>query len=230
MEPKTGKLYIVATPIGNLGDMTMRAVETLSKVELILCEDTRVTKRLLDHYQIQKPLLSYHQRSRTSRTKEIIDHLSQGNVLALVTDAGTPGISDPGNELVAAIQEHFGHGVEIIPIPGVSALTCLAQVSGINLSRFAFFGFPPNKKGRETFFRQAISVGYPVIYYDSPHRFEKNLELIRTLLDGKTIRVVVGRELTKMFEEVKKGPLEEVIDYYRSNPDKVRGEFVVILY
>jgi len=229
MSDKIGKIYIVATPIGNLGDITFRAIEALKAADLILCEDTRVTKKLLDHYTIQKPLLSYHQRSGLSRVEKIVEYIEEGKTLALVTDAGTPGISDPGNELVGMLLEHFGKDLEIVPIPGASALACLCQVAGINLSKFTFMGFPPNKKGRETFFKKVIVSEYPVIFYESPHRFMKNLELL-SKLSSDPLKLVVGRELTKMFEEVKRGNLEEVKKYYEDNPDKVRGEFVVIVY
>lgn len=284
------RLYIVATPIGNLEDMTFRAVKTLKEVDLILCEDTRMTKRLLDRYEIKKPLLSYHQRSKLTKTEKIIEELEKGKDLALVTDAGTPGISDPGNELVGRILEHFntkiplsppfskgetgsriksgmtykrddsqdpsttpanaGSGrddndVEVIPIPGASAVTALASVAGINLNKFVFLGFPPNKKGRETFFKKVLAACYPVVYYESPYRFLKNLELLRELssqiplsgkagapplLKGERLKLIVGRELTKIHEEVVRGSISEVIKYFLENQDKIKGEFVVIVH
>ncbi len=134
------ELFVVATPIGNLGDITQRGLEVLRKVDVILCEDTRVTQKLLAKYQIQKPLISYHQRSRLQRVEKILEHLGQGKKMALVTDAGTPGISDPGNELIEKIVENFKDKVKITPIPGPSALTALLQVAGINVSKFCFFG------------------------------------------------------------------------------------------
>lgn len=226
------KLFIVATPIGNLEDVTYRAVRTLKEADLILCEDTRITSKLLNRYKISKPLLSYHQRSKLTRTDKIIEHLESGKNLALVTDAGTPGISDPGNELVGQLLEHFGKEIEIIPIPGPSALVTLVSVSGVNLSRFVFLGFAPNKKGRESFFKKIIQSEWPVIYYDSPYRFIKNLELISRLgimEKSEEPRVVVGRELTKIYEEIKKGKVSEILGYYKKYPDKVKGEFVVII-
>jgi 16S rRNA (cytidine1402-2'-O)-methyltransferase len=223
------KLYIVATPIGNLGDITYRAVETLKTVDLILCEDTRMTKRLLDHYAIAKPLLSYHQRSKLSKTEKIIELLESGKTLALVTDAGTPGISDPGNELVAALLQHFGSQIRVIPIPGAAAFTSLLQVAGLNVAKFTFWGFPPNKKGRETFFRKVLDSCVPAVYYESPYRFFKNLELLKKLSAEDKVRLVIGRELTKFFEEIKRGTLDEIMQYYQHNPDKVKGEFVVIV-
>jgi len=228
------KLYIVATPIGNLKDITFRAIEILKEVDLILCEDTRVTIKLLNHYQIKKPLLSYHQRSRLSRIEKIIEHLEAGKNLALVTDAGTPGVSDPGGKLIAELKEYFTEKIEIISIPGPSALTMAISVAGINLSRFTFMGFPPNKKGRNTFFADVLSSRYPVIYYESPYRFFKNLELIHKLIYelnlDKEINLIICRELTKKFESVKKGNLKEIIKFFDENPSKIKGEFVVIIY
>ncbi|HHX58279.1 MAG TPA: 16S rRNA (cytidine(1402)-2'-O)-methyltransferase [Candidatus Moranbacteria bacterium] len=224
-------LYIIATPIGNLKDITFRAIETLQKVDLILCEDTRQTKKLLDYYKIKKPLLAYHQRSQLTRIEKIIEHLQAGKNLALVTDAGTPGISDPGNELIAKLISFFDESqLQIIPVPGPSALTTLASVSGIDLSKFIFYGFPPNKKGRETFFRRVLEEDKAVIYYDSPYRFLKNLRLLQELSNGARISLIVGRELTKVFEEIRRGDLNNIFDYYQKNQDKVKGEFVIILH
>ncbi len=226
------KIFIVATPIGNLGDITFRAIETLKSVDVILCEDTRMTKRLLDRYEIQKPLLSYHQRSRLSRVEKIIEHLESGKNLALVTDAGTPGISDPGNELIGRLVEYFGEKIEIIPIPGPSALTALISAGGVNMSKFLFLGFVPNKKGRETFFGNILKEKTLAIYYDSPHRFLKNLTLLKELNekgDNRKISLIVGRELTKIYEEIKRGSPDEILEYYANHPDKVKGEFAVIV-
>ncbi|MFA6285329.1 MAG: 16S rRNA (cytidine(1402)-2'-O)-methyltransferase [Parcubacteria group bacterium] len=222
----TGKLYIVATPIGNLEDITLRALRVLKDVDLILCEDTRVTKKLLDRYEIQKPLLSYHHHSKISRVEKIVEHLENGKNLALVSDAGTPGVSDPGNILIEHITHNGEQKVEIVPIPGASAVTCLASVAGINMSRFSFLGFPPHKKGRETFFRGVAESKCPVIYFESPHRFLKNLELLEKMKPDA--KLVVGRELTKMFEEIKKGTVAEILEYYKKNSDKTKGEFVII--
>lgn len=229
---KMQNFYVVATPIGNLGDITLRAIETLKQVDLILCEDTRVTAKLLARYEIQKPLLSYHQRSKLSKTDKIIELIREGKTLALVTDAGTPGISDPGNELVENVLKEVGEQVKIVPIPGASALTAIIQVSGIDMSKFMFLGFPPHKKGRETFFMNALSQELPVVYYDSPHRFVKNLELVKKLIadEERKIRLIVGRELTKMFEEVLRGTLDEILEQMAKKDGKMKGEFVVVLY
>lgn len=220
-----GILYIVATPIGNLGDITLRALEILKSVDCIACEDTRVTSKLLNHYNIKKPLISYHQHSELKKIDFIVDKLKEGSNIALVTDAGTPGISDPGNILVA---EAVKNDIEIHPIPGSSALASIISIAGIDLQKFLFLGFPPHKKGRETFFKEVISFKYPVIYYESPHRFIKNLELLKLLECSK--RIIVGREITKIFEEVQRGNVEEILSYYQENKDKIKGEFVVIVY
>jgi len=225
-----GKLYIVATPIGNLEDITLRALKVLREVDLILCEDTRVTKKLLDRYEIQKPLLSYHHHSKLSRVEKIAEHLENGKTLALVSDAGTPGVSDPGNELIAEfLRLNLKNEVEIVPIPGSSAATCLASVAGINMGKFSFLGFPPHKKGRETFFREVAEAKYPVIYFESPHRFAKNLELLEKFRPDA--KLVVGRELTKMFEEIVRGGVGEIRKIWEKRGEKEkRGEFVIVAH
>lgn len=221
----TGILYIIATPIGNLGDITLRALETLKKVDLIVCEDTRVTKKLLERYEINVPTLSYFQHSKLSKVDQIIGELKAGKNIALVTDAGTPGISDPGSKLV---QEAVFQGINAIPIPGASTLGAIISVAGIDLQKFIFLAFPPHKKGRETFFKEAINAPYPVIYFESPHRVIKNLELLKTL--GAEKKIILGRELTKMFEEIVRGSVDEVLEYFNKNPGKIKGEFVIVVY
>ncbi len=221
----TGILYIIATPIGNLGDITLRALEVFKKVDLIACEDTRHTKKLLFHYEIEKPLISFHQHSKAVKFNKIILKLKAGENVALVTDAGTPGISDPGNQLV---EEAIGNGIAVIPIPGVSALTTLASVSGIDMQKFVFWGFPPHKKGRETFFKKISEMEYPVVYYESPYRLIKNLEMLKKFSAEK--KIIMGRELTKMFEEIIRGDATEVLEYFKNNTDKVKGEITIIVY
>lgn len=221
----TGILYIVATPIGNLEDITLRAIETLKKVDLVACEDTRVTAKLLGRYEIKKSLISIHQHSKISKLDKVVAELISGKNVALVTDAGTPGISDPGNQMVA---EALKNNIAVIPIPGVSALATLASVSGVDMQKFVFLGFPPHKKGRETFFKEVSGFGIPVMYYDSVHRVVKNLELLLSLAPEK--KVILGRELTKMFEEIVRGEISEVLEYFRENPNKIKGEFSLIVY
>lgn len=220
----TGTLYIVATPIGNLEDITLRALDILKKVGVIACEDTRVTAKLLARYEIKKPLISFHQHSQLSKFDKIITELKSGQDVALMTDAGTPGISDPGNKLV---EEVIKNNIKIIPIPGPSALGAIISIAGIDMQRFIFLGFPPHKKGRETFFKEIAGAEYPVVYYESPHRVIKNLELLQNLSSGK--KIILGRELTKMFEEIVRGSISDVLEYFQKNPDKIKGEFVIIV-
>jgi len=222
---KQGILYVVATPIGNLKDITLRAIETLKSVDAIACEDTRVTKKLLNHYNIKKPLVSYHQHSRLGKIDFLISKLKEEKNIALVTDAGTPGISDPGNKLV---QEIIKEGIIVIPIPGPSALTAIASVSGIDMQRFVFLGFPPHKKGREKFFKEVSSYDYPVVYYESPYRLVKNLELLDRVSSGKNI--IVGRELTKIFEEIVRGKADNIISHFSKNEAGIKGELTVVVW
>ncbi len=221
----TGTLYIVATPIGNLEDMTFRAIRILKEVDKIACEDTRVTKKLLFRYEIQKPLLAYHQHSGSSSRDKIIGAIMQGENVAVVTDAGTPGVSDPGNELVAVAVEK---GITVVPIPGVSALATLLSVSGIDMQQFVFLGFPPHKKGRKTFFARVAGSNVSVAYYDSPYRVVKNLLLLKeNVVDAN---IIIGRELTKKFEEIVRGDISRVLAYFEEHPEKVKGEFTVIVH
>lgn len=225
MEETQGKLYIVATPIGNLGDMTFRAIDILKTVDLIACEDTRVTSKLLHHYAIDTKTISYHQHTNDDKAQRIILDIMEGKNVAVVTDAGTPGISDPGNKLVAqAIEKN----IRIEPIPGTSALGAMVSVAGIDLQKFIFLAYPPHKKGRQTFFQRVLTSDVPVIYYDSVHRVIKNLQLLQEL-SNEEVQVIVGRELTKMHEEIVRGSVMEILSYYEEHSDRMRGEFVVIV-
>jgi len=226
-------LYIVATPIGNLEDLTFRALKILKEVDLILAEDTRITKKLLDRYQIEKPILSYHQHSQLTKVNYILELLKKGRNLALVSDAGTPGISDPGNKLINEIVEKV-EMVEIVPIPGASAVTVAASISGFPMDKFLFLGFPPKKRKRKKFFEEVIKSKYPVIFYESPYRIIKTLKELSSLfaqicgqISGNSREVVVCRELTKKFETIYRGKIDEVIQ--KIEKDKIKGEFVVIV-
>jgi 16S rRNA (cytidine1402-2'-O)-methyltransferase len=213
-------LYIVATPIGNLEDITFRAVETLKNVSKIYCEDTRRTKIILGHYQINKPLESFHQHSR-GKIDQIISELRRGLDVAYVTDAGTPAIQDPGGELVEAAR---AAGVVVVPIPGPSAVTALLSVSGIPSDRFRFAGYVPTKKGRETFVRKLLDDTDPVVFFETAPRLQKLFnQLIK--LGGAERRLIVGRELTKQFEEIQRGKPAEIAEHF-SAP---KGEFVLVL-
>ncbi len=227
MKKQFGKLYIIATPIGNLEDITYRAVKTLKEVDFVLCEDTRVTRKLLDRYEIQKPNISYHHHSGKVKVDKILSLLKEGKNLGLVSDAGTPGVSDPGNELISIVLDEFNEKVEIIPIPGPSALGALISVAGINMQNFTFMGYPPHKKGRETYFKKITESKIPIVYYESPYRVIKNLELLKKFSDKK---IIVGRELTKIFEEVVRGEIQEVLDYFENKAGKIKGEFTIIVY
>src|SRR3989344_1130114 len=214
-------LFVVATPIGNLDDITQRAVKMLKTVDLIACEDTRMSKRLLDHYQIKTRMTSYHQHSGVVVTDKIIEILKQGNDVALITDAGTPGISDPGGKLVAAAIEA---GITVSPIPGASGITALLSASGLPTDSFVFYGFIPHKKRRQTTFQEIAAENKTVVFYESPHRIGKTLSSLKEVLADDRI-VVVGRELTKIHEEIVRGPISEV--YQQLADRQPRGEYVI---
>ncbi len=222
-------IYIVATPIGNLEDITLRALRILSEVDLILCEDTRMTKRLLDRHHIVKPTMSYHAQSKLSKVDKIFGLLGEGKNLALVSDAGTPTISDPGCLLVAQVRKKFGDAVQIVPIPGASAVLSALSVSGFPSSEFLFLGFLPHKKGRETLFKEIAASKRTIVFYESPHRIEKCLDSLQSVL-STTRQIMVSREITKIHEEHVLGTATEVKAYYQTHPDRVRGEFVVVVH
>jgi 16S rRNA (cytidine1402-2'-O)-methyltransferase len=221
-------LYIISTPIGNLEDITLRALKILKKVDLILCEDTRVTKKLLDHYGIKTPVLSYHQHSKLQKIDYILNLLKEGKNLALVSDAGTPGISDPGGKLISLAIKQCNN-LTIVPIPGPSAVTAAASIAGFSMDKFLFLGFPPKKRKRKKFFKEVIESKYPAIFYESPHRIIKTLNEL--YLEAKTYnlepKIIVCRELTKKFETIYRGKIDEVIE--KIEKDKIKGEFVVIV-
>ena len=224
------KFYVIATPIGNMGDITFRAIETLKSVDLILCEDTRETKKLLDKYGISKPTMSYHAQSKLAKTDKIFELLKEGKDLALVSDAGTPGISDPGAMLVSQIKDHFSHGVNevtVVPIPGASAVITALSASGLPTHEFTFLGFLPHKKGRETLFKEIAESKRTMVFYESPHRILKTLESLQKFSPDK--KVCIARELTKIYEEFKTGTPTEVLEYLTTNPVKQKGEFTVIV-
>ena len=216
-------LYIVATPIGNLKDITLRALEVLKEADLILGEDTRVTKKLLMHYDIRTSVLSYHQHSKLNKINYILDLLKQEKNLALVSDSGTPGISDPGNKLISRIVDDPQlNNVKIIPIPGPTALIAAVSISGLPVDKFLFLGFPPAKRKRKKFFAKIMNSDCPVIFYESPYRILKTLQELNGF--SQNLEVVICRELTKKFETIYRGRIEKVIK--EINP---KGEFVVIV-
>jgi 16S rRNA (cytidine1402-2'-O)-methyltransferase len=226
-------LFIVATPIGNLEDISLRALRILKEVDIILCEDTRVTRKLLSRYDIKTSVLSYHQHSKLKKVNYIADLLEKGKNLALVSDSGTPGISDPGNKLIEFLVKG-NINVVIIPIPGCSALISAASISGFPMDKFSFLGFPPHKKKRNKFFeellRHLVDLKHPVIFYESPHRIIKTLEEIgnKSQEVNLNLQVIVCRELTKKFETIYRGTINEVIKKIKD--DKIKGEFTIIIY
>jgi 16S rRNA (cytidine1402-2'-O)-methyltransferase len=229
-----GRLSIIATPIGNLEDITLRALRVLKEVDYVLCEDTRVTGKLLSHYEIKAKLKRYDAHASEGVHETILADLEEGKHIALVSDAGTPGVSDPGVFLVAKVREHSPE-VRIDAIPGVSAITTAFSIAGITGNEFVFLGFVPHKKGRETFFKSIVDYEIPVIFYESVHRIMKTLESLVKHLGTSTENssidhtITVARELTKMHEEIVQGTPEEVLQYFTDHPDHVRGEFVVLV-
>ena len=222
-----GTLYIVATPIGNLEDITFRAIRILKEVNYILCEDTRTTQRLLDRYEIKTKTMSYHAHSTEAKESVIINMLKAGENLALVSDAGTPCISDPGVLLVSNVRKEFKEEAKIVPIPGPSALVSALSASGISSAEFKFLGFLPHKKGRETIFKEIAKSKIVIVFYESTHRILKTLASLNEY--SSDFNIMIARELTKQFEEFVEGTPREVLDYFEKNPEKQKGEFVVIV-
>ncbi len=222
-----GILYIVPTPIGNLEDMTLRAIRVLKEVDLVLCENTSATQRLFKEYAIETKTSVFYAQTGVKNIERALDTLEQGGKIALVSDAGTPTISDPGVLLVDRVRNELPD-VKVIALPGASALTTALSVSGISSSSFTFYGFMPHKKGRETLFTTIAESEYTSVFYESVHRIEKTLESLSQVLD-ETRKVVIARELTKLFEEVVRGTAQEVMDHFMNNKDRIRGEFVVIV-
>jgi len=221
-------LYIIATPIGNLGDLSSRALKTLEEVDLVLCEDTRVTKKILTSFQIPKPTISYHQHSKLTKSRYILEEIKNGKSLALVSDAGTPCISDPGAKLIDYLLENLPD-LKVISIPGPSALISALSVSGFSADKFIFLGFPPIKKKRNKFFQEIPNIEKTVVFYESIHRIIKTLENLKNVLDSER-RVVVCRELTKKFETIYRGNIEEIIEQINSLPkEELKGEFVIVI-
>ncbi len=225
-----GTLSIVATPIGNMEDITLRALRTLKEADVIYAEDTRVISKLLARYEIKKPLQRLDAVTEAKKAEEIIERLGAGEHVAYVSDAGTPGISDPGARLVAAVRAHVGMlnipTIKIEAIPGPSALTSALSIAGVDAVGFTFLGFLPHKKGRQTALKKITESEIPVVLYESPHRI---LKLLEGLAQHHVSHITVARELTKMHEEVVSGTAVEVQAHFTAHPDTVRGEFVVIV-
>ena len=216
-------LYLVPTPLGNLKDMTFRAIEVLQLVDVILCEDTRTSSKLLQHYQIQKPLSPYHQHNEHKIVGHLIDQLKGGKTFALITDAGTPGISDPAFLLV---RDCIKEGIRVECLPGATAFVPALVNSGIPTNHFVFEGFLPLKKGRQTLLKQLAEEPRTLVFYESPHRLVKTLVEFQTVF-GAARRCSVSRELTKLHEETVRGTLQEVADHF--NEKNVKGEIVIVV-
>jgi len=218
-----GTLYVVATPIGNLADITLRALSTLREVDLIAAEDTRVTHNLLEHYGIDTPATPYHQHSLGRKAEQLIEMLKAGKSIALVSDAGTPGISDPGHEL---IRMALGNDITIVAIPGPNAIITALAVSGLSTRRFAFDGFPPRRAGeRRAFFKALGKEPRTMVFYESPHRLLSTLRDMRAIWGDRQIAVV--REATKLFEEVHRGTLASAIERFEAV--KPKGEITIVV-
>lgn len=223
VEKKTsGTLYVVATPIGNLSDITLRALEVLKSVDLIAAEDTRHTRKLLSSHHIHTPMVSYHSHSELQKSEFILQKIAEGRNVALVTDAGTPGISDPGTLL---IQHALAAGIPIVPVPGPAALICALVVSGLPSHPFAFLGFPPSRgAGRRKFFQTAATIPMTLVLYESPHRLTKTLTDILHCWGNRTL--AIAREMTKIHEEVFRGTVEEALKHFASG---TRGELTLVI-
>jgi len=223
-----GILSVVATPIGNMEDITLRAIRILNEADYILCEDTRVTGKLLKRHEISTPLKRYDAHASLSTHENVISDLKHGKNIALVSDAGTPGVSDPGVLLVKMAREA---GVRVDAIPGSSAVIAAFSIAGLAGNQFTFLGFAPHKKGRQTFFESLTNYVEPVIFFESTHRIIKTLEALNKVSQkGKAlVKVSIARELTKMHEEFVSGSAEEVLQYFSEHHDHQKGEFVVIV-
>lgn len=221
---ENGKLFLVATPIGNLGDITLRALETLKSVDIILAEDTRKTIKLLNHFEISKPMISFYRHNEGTKTNQVIQMLNEGKNIAIVSDAGTPAISDPGEDLV---KEAIKNNIEIIPIPGAVAFIQGLIVSGFDTTRFVFEGFlPMNKGNRREHLELLKDEERTIIFYEAPHKLKRTLQDLSKYF-GEDRRVVLSREITKIHEEHFRTTLKQAIEYYDEND--VKGEFVVLV-
>ncbi len=219
----SGILYFVPTPVGNLEDMTFRAIKVLNEVDYILCEDTRTSGVLLKHYEISKPTRSYHLHNEHHVTEKIIQQLKDGDNIALITDAGTPGISDPGYLLAKAGAEA---GIQMICLPGATAFVPALVVSGLPNNEFLFAGFLPQKKGRQTKLSQLAAEKKTIVLYESPHKINTTLEQIKEIF-GEDTQVSLSREISKKFEETKRGTINELIEFSKSKT--LKGEIVLVI-
>jgi len=217
-------LYIVSTPIGNLSDITLRALEVLKSVDIVLAEDTRVSSKLFSHHNIDTKLISWHQHSEAKEFNKLTIYFAEGKDVALITDAGSPGVSDPGGKLIELVLSNFPD-TKIVPIPGASALTAIISVAGVAMDKFVFLGFLPHKKGRQTLMTEIKESQRPVIFFESVHRILKALEQ----LSDCDKQLIVGRELTKQFETIYRGRAKEILAILNKDKSQIKGEFVIIV-
>ncbi len=219
-------LYVVATPIGNLGDISLRALEVLRGVDLVACEDTRHARHLLDHHGIRVPTLALHQHNENFAAEKLIRLLGEGKKVALVSDAGTPGVSDPGARTVAAVRVA---GFKVIPLPGASAVVAALSAAGLSDERFLFVGFLPAKVGaRRTAISELSGLGAALVFYEAPHRVLETVTDLAQLLEPSR-EIVIARELTKLFEQIERMPLPEAVAWLNADPNRQRGEFVLLV-
>lgn len=216
-------LYIVSTPIGNLEDITLRALKTLKEVDYIAAEDTRHAKILLDKYEIKTAVLSYHSHSSGAKVDKIIDLLKEGKNVAVISDAGTPGISDPAYTLITSAVEN---GIQISPIPGASSLLSALVMSGLPMNQFLYLGFLPVKKGRQTALKLLADEKRTIVIFESPHRLQKTLSQLHEYLGDR--QIAVCREMTKIYEEAIRGTISEAVTHFEQT--KPRGEFVLVIH
>ena len=219
----SGKIYLVPTPIGNLKDMTLRGLEVLQSVDIVAAEDTRQSLKLLNHFEIKKPLISYHQHNEQGKSEDILEMVREGKSIAIVTDAGTPGVSDPGAIIV---QKCIENNIEFEVLPGATAITTALVYSGLDTTKFLFRGFISREtKERKILFDEIRNSKESLIFYESPHRLLSTLNLLHTELGNR--KIAVCRELTKLHEEIRRGSLEEVINYFSER--SIKGEFVLVV-
>ena len=222
-------IYMVATPIGNIKDITYRAVEILKKVDLIFCEDTRLSKKLFTQYDISTNYDSYNSNSPEHKKDKIFSLIKEGKSIAFITDAGTPLISDPGSKIISEIYETFEkEDFEILTVPGASSLTAAVSICPFFGQEFSFFGFLPTKKGRNTIFNKIAENEEKSVFFESPHRVLKTLDSLKEILD-KDRKIFIAREMTKIYEESILGTAEELIKFFEENKEKVKGEFVILV-
>lgn len=222
-----GNLYMISTPIGNLEDITLRAIRTLKEVDFVFAEDTRTTGNLFKKYEIHTKLFSYNSINQKQKNFEIIKLLEQGKNVGLVSDAGTPGVSDPGYSAVSSVREYFENKLNIITIPGASALTAFVSILGVGTHAWTFFGFLPHKNGRQKMLKEMLENKNSSIFYESTHRIKKCVEEIDKF--GYHRKIAIGKELTKIYEEVIIGTPKEILEIFEKDPRKIKGEFVVMI-